>query len=95
MNLADLLEDRPIDVGGVTLPAGKLIRPHLEKVPEAPVLWATNAPLPQPGVVWLDLLAGSAESGLMPVILDSLSGQPNRPWDSGELAPHLIPTPTI
>jgi Domain of unknown function (DUF4253) len=93
MNLADLPEDRPIDVGGVTLPAGKLIRPHLEKVPEAPVLWATNAPLPQPGVVWLDLLAGSAESGLMPVILDSLSGQPNRPWDSGELAPHLIPTP--
>jgi hypothetical protein len=93
MNLADLPEDRPLDVAGVTLPAGKLIRPHLDRAPEAPVMWATNAPLPQPGVIWLDLLVRSTESGLIPVILDPLSGQPNRPWESGELAPHLAPTP--
>jgi hypothetical protein len=93
MNLADLPEDRPIDVVGVPLLAGKLIRPQLEQAPGAPVMWATGTSLPQPGGIWFDLLARSTESGLIPVILDSLSGEPNRPWDSGELAPRPAPTP--
>ena len=62
-------------VAGVRLPAGKRV---------APALWATGE-FGGAKNAWLDLRAGLRGSGLMPLLLSDLHGDPGRPWESGEL----------
>jgi hypothetical protein len=56
-------------------------------------MWATTDQIREPGRTWLSLMEMSAVSGFVPIVLDGLEGQPERPWDSGELDPRPHPTP--
>ena len=94
VSMDDLAERVPIEVGGVSLPPGRLIRPQLGEAIQPPVMWATTDQIPEPGRVWLALMEVSTVSGLVPIVLDELEGQPERPWDSGELDPRRDPTPS-
>jgi hypothetical protein len=65
----------------VTLPAGKLITGNLDG---EHVAWATVDPVPGSGWVWAALSGLQPQTGLVPVQLDGLGGDPRRPWDNGE-----------
>ena len=54
-------------------------------------MWATMNEVADPGRLWLDLLSTAPSTGLVPIVLDGLSRQPERPWDSGELDPQPAP----
>jgi len=54
-------------------------------------MWATMNEVADPGRLWLDLLSAAPSTGLVPIVLDGLSRQPERPWDSGELDPQPAP----
>ena len=91
MAIDHLAEDAPIEVGGIALPPGRLIHPHLGTTKQPPVMWATMNEVADPGRLWLDLLSAAPRTGLVPIVLDGLSRQPERPWDSGELDPQPAP----
>jgi Domain of unknown function (DUF4253) len=50
------------------------------------VLWATRE-LQDAGSIWLALRDRLTGTALIPLLLSGLPGQPERPWDSGELSP--------
>jgi hypothetical protein len=77
-----LPEEGPVQFGSVTLPAGRLIT--AEYGSGEPVAWATADPVPEPGRVWAALSAVLDQTGLVPILLDGLSGDTSRPWDGGE-----------
>jgi hypothetical protein len=62
-----LPEDGPVQVGPVTLPAGR--RQYSEDDGQL-VAWATEDPMPDAGRAWLALSAVHAETGLVPVLLE-------------------------
>ena len=72
-------------VGGVTLPPGRLIRPEGDDDTE--VLWITTEPVADIAKVWGTLSCAFTDTGLWPLVLQSLEGQCDRPWDEGELEP--------
>ena len=68
----------------VPLPPGRTVRGD-EGDGERPVLWVSDGPAP--AGLWSRLHAAHDDSGLWPLLLDSLPGDPSRPWDRGELWP--------
>jgi hypothetical protein len=76
-----LPDEGELQVGPVSLPAGKWV---YEEDEGTPVAWVTLDEVPDPGTVWTALSGESASSGLVPFMLDHLLGEPSRPWDSGE-----------
>jgi hypothetical protein len=48
------------------------------------VLWAADEPLNDAEMTWRRLVDAFPRTGLWPVILQSLHGYPDRPWDKGE-----------
>lgn len=63
------------------LPAGDLFRAGQE--PD-PVLWLSTDPVPP--ALWAQVRELHPGSGLWPVLLAGLEGEPDRPWRSGELS---------
>ena len=80
-----------LQIEGVRLPAGRLIRPaphglrRIGRTPE-PALWL-SAEFDDAPAAWLALTDRLDGSGLVPLLLSALEGQPERPWVAGELAP--------
>jgi len=74
-------------VAGVRLPVGKRIGPggKSRRSPQ-PALWVTGEFGDAAGA-WLALRGRLGGTGLVPLLLSGLRGQPDRPWDSGELGP--------
>jgi hypothetical protein len=70
-------------LGSVALPAGRLVA-AADYGSGEPVAWATVDPVPEPGRVWDALSAVRDQTGLVPILLDGLSGETSRPWDEGE-----------
>ena len=93
MSDGDLPPDGEATVAGVRLPAGRRLAGT-----GAPVLWATGDMTDAAGT-WLALADGLAGTSLVPVLVSGLRGEPERPWDSGELWPcepgavNYYPTP--
>lgn len=76
-------DDGPVRLGPVTLPAGKTITGNNRS---DHVAWATVDPVPGSGRVWAALSGLHSRTGLVPIQLDGLGGDPRRPWDDGEFA---------
>ena len=79
---ADMPADGPVRLGSVQLPFGKRLFGWDD---EAPVLWATAEPVPNAAQVWKLLAGMGQDTGLTPFLLSHLRGEPDRPWDEGEL----------
>jgi Domain of unknown function (DUF4253) len=77
----------------VTLPAGRLVRPNLDRLrpdPEPttvaqPAYWLSEQPAT--ATLWRRLHAEHARSGLWPLLLQGLDDRPQRPWVAGEVDP--------
>ncbi|BCJ62225.1 DUF4253 domain-containing protein [Micromonospora endophytica] len=74
----------------VPLPPGRTVRVD-EGDGERAVLWVSDDPAP--AGLWPRLHAAHGDSGLWPLLLDSLPGEPTRPWDDGELWPDGLSSP--
>jgi hypothetical protein len=78
------------------LPPGRLVAPDPRFTgggPAAgPVLWASDRPVPAAGALWARLRAEHRLTGLWPLLLTGLGGEPLRPWHSGELCPVPLPS---
>jgi hypothetical protein len=79
-----LLARMPVDL----LPPGRVLSAGSD--PE-PVLWLSDEPA-SPGL-WARVRDLHPGSGLWPVLLAGLDGEPERPWESGELAPADVGEP--
>jgi hypothetical protein len=88
-----LPEDGPVDVGGVSLPAGHRVRGSLPPTSGDPVMWVTGTPIESPGSLWSDLDIAARNVGLLAVLLDDLRGPEGRPWDTGEFVRIDDPAP--
>ncbi|MEV0408762.1 DUF4253 domain-containing protein [Actinoallomurus sp. NPDC050550] len=80
--------DSLFDVLPDGLPPGRLITPEQSRRAD-PVLWVSDEPLPDAGRQWARLFALHKRTGLCPLLLDTLRGEPGRPWHDGELDPPL------
>ena len=79
--------DGETSVAGVRLPAGKRTGPDGESGrPPQPTLWVTGEFGDAAGA-WLALRERLGGTGLVPLLLSGLRGEPGRPWESGELGP--------
>ncbi|QFG25274.1 DUF4253 domain-containing protein [Actinomadura sp. WMMB 499] len=69
------------------LPAGRLISPDFAAGDDAgrKVLWVSDEPSSDAGNLWCRLYDERARTGLYPLLLDTLRGDPERPWHAGEL----------
>jgi hypothetical protein len=79
-----LPEDGPARIGSIELPTGKVIRGYRV---ERPVAWATAKPVPRSGQVWDALSQLQPQTGLVPILLDGMDGDPARPWDDEDFVP--------
>ncbi|MEZ6038119.1 MAG: DUF4253 domain-containing protein [Planctomycetota bacterium] len=73
-------------VAGISLPAGALIHvdPGFASQPsDAAVAWVSTAPLQDLPRTWRAFAAAFGETGLWPIVCDSLKDE-GRPWTSGE-----------
>ena len=77
------------------LPSGRLIAPNPNFTEDADrkVLWVSDEELPGLGELWCRLYDERARTGLYPLLLDTLQGEPGRPWHEGELG--FIPVKAI
>ena len=82
MITADVPADGDVQNGAIRLPAGRRIRGNDGQ--GEPVAWATTEPVPGAGRVWAALSKAHAQSGLVPVLLAGIGGDPERPWDTQE-----------
>lgn len=82
MTTADVPADGEVQIGAIRLPAGRRI--HGKGDRGEPVAWATTEPVPDAGRVWAALSQAHARSGLVPVLLAGIGGDPERPWDTQE-----------
>jgi Domain of unknown function (DUF4253) len=79
--------DSATDIAGVRLPAGRRVGGERRSGPPSePALWVTGA-FDQAASTWLTLRERLRGTGLVPLLLSDLPGQPGRPWASGELRP--------
>lgn len=77
-----LPDEGPLQIGSVSLPAGvHIVSGHGTA---RPVAWATTEPVPDAGRVWAALSEVHAQSGLVPLLLSGIGGDPKRPWDTQE-----------
>lgn len=81
-----LPDEGPVRLGPVTLPPGRLVTSGYGA--RETVAWVTIDRLSKPdsGRVWDELSAAHSETGLVPILLDSLDGDGERPWDEGDFA---------
>lgn len=79
MNLPD---EGELQLGPVTLPAGKWVRTRMGL--GLPVAWVTWETVLDAGRVWQTLSNAHVDTGLVPFLLGHLRDHPDRPWDSGE-----------
>ena len=85
----------PVDgtaaVGGIRLPLGHRGRadPSFTDGSGAmhPVLWVSDDVLSDAGTRWVELRRAFRSTGLWPLMLETLDGEPRRPWDDGEFDP--------
>jgi hypothetical protein len=84
MATASLPDDGELRLGPVRLPAGRRISAGYGY--GAPVAWITGQDVPGAGLAWAALSDAQPETGLVPVLLSGLDGQPGRPWDREEFA---------
>lgn len=75
----------------VSMPAGRLVHGD-EGGDDKPAMWVSDDPAP--AGLWPLLRAEHPRSGLWPLLLDTLSSDPRRPWDDGELWPSSMSHPT-
>jgi hypothetical protein len=71
-----------VQIGAIRLPAGRTI--HSNDGLGEPVAWATTEPVPDAGRIWAALSKAHAQSGLVPVLLSGIEGDPERPWNTQE-----------
>ncbi len=78
------------------LPDGALVEPDADYFDDPTwsreVLWVSAERLPDAAERWLNLYEARADSGLYPLLLDTLEGEPERPWRAGELSPAPVGT---
>ncbi|PDP84511.1 hypothetical protein CQJ94_27985 [Glycomyces fuscus] len=72
----------------VPLPPGRVVSSE----DGTPLLWLSEAPAPFG--LWSRLHAEHPRSGLWPLLLDGMHGEPDRPWESQELYPDWISSPS-
>jgi hypothetical protein len=77
------------DAALVALPAGRLVHGE-EGDDEQPAMWVSSGPAS--ATLWAALHGAHERSGLWPLLLDHLYGDPSRPWD-GELYPADMSSP--
>ena len=84
--MVELPEPGPLRVGPVDLPPGKVLRSRrpLDGTSPQAVAWVTVDPVPDAGHVWRQLSGLHYGTGLAPILLGTLEGQPRRPWDEEE-----------
>ncbi|MFF5262504.1 DUF4253 domain-containing protein [Actinomadura viridis] len=79
------------------LPPGRLIEPD-EDYADDPTwsghdaIWVSDEQVPEVAPLWRRLYASRAETGLYPLLLEGLDGEPDRPWHVGELGPAPVGT---
>ncbi|MBU2664889.1 DUF4253 domain-containing protein [Actinoplanes bogorensis] len=73
------------------LPPGRLVHGD-EGDDEKPAMWVSDGPAT--GDLWRSLRAAQPATGLCPLLLDHLTGDPRRPWDDGELWPGDVTSPS-
>lgn len=82
MVIGVLPEDGELRLGTTELPQGRQVLAGFGS--GQPVAWATADPVPGPGKAWAALSREHDDTGLIPILLSSLRGEPRRPWDDGE-----------
>lgn len=92
-DVPELPADGPTEIADVHLAAGRRLSgnptmgpPGIEVI-LAPVVWLTDAPVPESGAVLYRLRGPAASRGLTPVMLSSMEGDDTRPWESLEFGP--------
>ena len=83
MVAAGLPEDGDLWLGPVHLRAGRRVQAGFGPS-RRPVAWVTSEAVPEPGRVWARLHDARQQTGLLPFLIDYLSGAPDRPWDTEE-----------
>lgn len=88
---------RPL-IGGVRLPAGRPVRPDPSGAGEpagSPIMWVSDAVQKDAGSTALRLQYVFPQTGLWPVVLQSLESNPDdgRPWRDGEFDPAEVTPP--
>jgi hypothetical protein len=81
-----LPEPGQLRIGPVDLPPGKVLTSGLygDGAPPREVAWVTLDPVPAAGRVWQQLSGLHHQTGLVPILLDTLDDQLRRPWDDEE-----------
>jgi hypothetical protein len=79
------------------LPPGVLVEPDPDFLDQEEwaghdFLWVSAERLDDAGPLWARLFERRAETGLYPLLLDTLQGDPGRPWHDGELCPTPVGT---
>lgn len=80
----------PLTLAGIDVGRGRLIAPDPKLVSAdstGPVLWLGSEPQSDGGKRWSALSKAFPNTGLWPLLLQSMSGEPRRPWEDGELDP--------
>jgi hypothetical protein len=100
MTAENMPADGQLTIGSVRLPAGKQVHATTWSmtpdgtwtgVGDRPVAWITLDSVPDAGRVWAALSAAHAQTGLVPFVLGTLSGDPSRPWDQEEFEDPMDP----
>jgi Domain of unknown function (DUF4253) len=86
MTTDSLPEDGQLRIGSITLPAGKRVHAGWQ-----PAAWVTREEVSDAGRVWAALSELQQETGLVPFLLGTLSGDPSRPWDQEEFCDPIDP----
>ncbi|MFB4316440.1 DUF4253 domain-containing protein [Actinomadura sp. 21ATH] len=78
------------------LPPGRLVAPDPDYFDDPTwsrdVLWVSDERVPDAAARWHHLYEDRARTGLYPLLLDTLDGEPERPWRAGELSPAPVGT---
>ncbi|MEJ3655644.1 DUF4253 domain-containing protein [Actinomycetes bacterium KLBMP 9759] len=86
--LAPLLPDPSARTLAVALPPGRLVTPDVGLGTGAPAYWLSDGPAS--AELWAHLRGAHARSGLWPLLLEGMSGEPSRPWVDGEVTPRRV-----
>lgn len=85
MVIGSLPEEGELQLGTVSLPAGKWVRAGYELA--VPVAWVTRENVPDAGRVWAALSDARQQTGLVPFLLGGMNPGPGRPWEGEEFGP--------
>jgi Domain of unknown function (DUF4253) len=80
---AELPAEGELRLGQVSLPTGKIFHAG-DFGAQVPVAWVTLEDVPDAGRAWALLSQARPATGLVPFLLDHLSNEPTRPWDTEE-----------